>query len=69
MVETFIALSQAGFPNLSADRPFGVDLPIHADAGFLPFSKSNLLPKQSTRLPLPRSQVGASLMTFPLVKL
>ena len=46
---------------------YGVDLPPTADAGFLPFLKMNLLPKQSTRSPLPRSQVGASLMTFPLV--
>nr|DAG48681.1 MAG TPA: hypothetical protein [Caudoviricetes sp.] len=47
---------------------YGVDLPPTADAGFLPFLKMNLLPKQSTRSPLLRSQVGASLMTFPLVK-
>ena len=47
----------------------GVDLPVPADAGFLSFLKMNLLPKQSTRSPLLRSQVGASLMTFPLVKL
>ena len=30
-------------------------------------SKSNLLPKQPTRSPLLRSQVGVSLMTLPLV--
>lgn len=47
---------------------YGVDLPPTADAGFLSFLKMNLLPKQSTRSPLLRSQVGASLMTFPLVK-